>query len=75
MKYGRNPDPIELRQMEGETAKYITDCYDHEKSLKLDDIYITDNQPVDKKYMTNSDEEDMDFYEYQKSIDEYNSDD
>jgi len=61
--------------MEGEISQYITSCYDHERKLQLDEIYVTENKPVDEKYNTNTEEEDMDFYEYQKSIDEYNKDD
>jgi len=64
MKYGRTPDQKQIRTMESQVSNYITACYDHEKSLQLDDIYVTDNKLVDPKLITNTEEEDMDFYEY-----------
>ena len=59
--------------MQDEIAKYIDDCYEHERLDKLKDVYVTDHSPVDPKLVTASDEEDQDFFEYQQSIDAYHS--
>lgn len=37
------------------------------------DVYVTDHTPVDKKHMTTSEEEDEDFYAYQKALEEYDN--
>ena len=37
------------------------------------DVYVTDHEEVKPKYITQSEAEDEDFYDYQKSLDEYNS--
>ena len=37
-------------------------------------MYVTDHVAVEQKYVTSSEEEDNDFYDYQKAIDDYNSD-
>ena len=37
-------------------------------------MYVTDHEPVDPKYITASEVEDQDFFNYQQSLDEYNSD-
>lgn len=73
MKYGSNPTENQLKSMNNEISKYITECYSYETKRKLDDVFVTDHQSTDEKYVTADDDEDLDFYEYQKSIDEYNS--
>ena len=60
--------------MAGEIAAYITACYDAEKAEKFKDVYVTDHQPVDPKYVTAGEEEDQDYFEYQQSLDAYNAD-
>jgi len=40
----------------------------------LDDVYVTDHAPVDAKYVTGGGDEDQDYHDYQRSLDEYNSD-
>lgn len=59
--------------MRDETAKYVQDCYEHEKLIKFDDVYVTDHAPVEPKYGTNGEDEDQDYFDYQQSLDEYNS--
>ena len=61
--------------MKAELSNFVQDCYDHEEMRQLDDVYVTDHKPVDKKYLTGSEEEDQDFFDYQQSIDDYNNDD
>jgi len=60
--------------MRDELAKYIDDCYEHERLEKFKDVYVTDHSPVDPKYVTGSEEEDLDYFEYQKSLDAYHGD-
>lgn len=74
-RFGISPSEQERQLMKDEIANYITSCYDFEKNHELKDLYVTDHSPVDAKYTTDNEEEDADFYDYQKSIDEYNSDD
>ena len=57
-----------------EVAEYIEKCYDYEKERKFDDVYVTDHAPVDPKYVTGGGSEDVDYYDYQRSLDEYNRD-
>ena len=40
----------------------------------MDDVYVTDHVREEPKRITHSEEEDREFFEYQKSIDEYNGD-
>lgn len=57
-----------------EISKYINDCYEVEDQIKLEDVYVTDHKKVEPKRLTVGEEEDAEFFEYQKSIDEYNND-
>lgn len=59
--------------MKDEVSKYINDCYEHERILKFDDIYVTDHTPVEPKYGTAGEDEDQDYFDYQQSLDEYNN--
>jgi hypothetical protein len=40
---------------------------------KMKDVYVTDHVPKTKKYFTNSEEEDIEFYNYMKSLESYNA--
>jgi len=40
---------------------------------KYDDVYVTNHKPIPKKYLTLSEEEDQEYFDYQKSIEEYNN--
>ena len=44
--------------MRDEVSKYVHDCYEHERLLKFDEVYITDHKPVEPKYATAGDDED-----------------
>jgi hypothetical protein len=50
--------------MRDELTNYVHDCYEHEKLRKLDDVFVTDHEPVPPKYNTVSEEEDQDFHTY-----------
>jgi DUF2075 family protein len=73
-RFGISPSDQERALMKEELNSYIASCYDFEKEQELKDLYVTDHQPIDAKYTTDNEEEDADFYEYQKSLEEYNSD-
>ena len=74
LKYGNNATEEEKKHMGDELAKYIDDCYQVEKEEKLRDVYVTDHSVVEQKYLSSGDDEDEDFYNYQKSLEEYNND-
>lgn len=74
LSYGPNATDAQKKAMAGEIAAYITACYDAEKAEKFKDVYVTDHQPVDPKYVTAGEEEDQDYFEYQQSLDAYNAD-
>ena len=72
-KYGRDPSAAAKAEMSAEINKYIKDCYDYEDELKMKDVYVTDHKVVAPKYLTQGDQEDEDFFEYQQSLDAYNA--
>ena len=41
--------------------------------MEFKDVYVTDHKLVPEKLNTQNEDEDLDFYEYQKSLQEYNS--
>ena len=71
---GGMPTDAQRIQMKNEISAYITACYDAEKAEKFKDVYVTDHEPVDPKYVTGGEAEDQDYFEYQQALDEYNSD-
>jgi hypothetical protein len=40
----------------------------------LKDVYVTDHSVVEKKYITSSEPEEEEFFNYEKSVEEYNND-
>lgn len=70
-QFGEDPSDRERQYMQDQVAQYIDECYEHEKLEKFKDVYVTDHSPVDPKYVTGSEEEDLDYFEYQKSLDAY----
>jgi hypothetical protein len=69
---GPSPTPAQKEVQDAEINAYIQSCYDFEAGKLLEDVYVTDHQPEAKKYLTGSEEEDQDFYEYEQSVAEYN---
>jgi hypothetical protein len=74
MKFGNQPTDAERDYMKAQLNNYIHDCNKYEEMQKLSDVYVTDHVAEDPKLNTASEEEDQDFYDYQKSLEEYNSD-
>lgn len=66
-------DPIQKKEHAAELSAYIESCYSYEKERKLAGVFVTDHKAVAKKYLTTSEEEDQDFYEYQQSVAAYNA--
>lgn len=73
-KYGLFPTPEQKDTMTNELAAYVDASENYEKSQKYDDVYVTDHKPVEKKVISNNEEEDAELYAYQQSIDDYNND-
>ena len=73
-KYGLYPTQAQRDEMSAEISAYIDECYQYEREAKLEDVYVTDHTPVEKKYVTNGEADDEDFYNYAKAVEEYNSD-
>jgi hypothetical protein len=73
-KYGLYPTQAQLDEMSAEISAYIDECYQYEREAKLEDVYVTDHTPVEKKYVTNGEADDEDFYNYARAVEEYNSD-
>jgi len=58
--------------MKSEVASYIRDAEDRMLEMNLKDVYVTDHKPVTKKFVTQSEEEDLEYYNYIKSLEHYN---
>lgn len=44
-------------KIDDELSAYVDDCYEFENNKKLEDVYVTDHKPLEKKYLTRSEEE------------------
>jgi len=55
MTYGPNATEAQKVHMNAELSKYIDDCYDKEKELKLNDVYVTDHSEVEQRYLSSGD--------------------
>ena len=71
--YGSLPTEQQKEKMTAEINAYIDECYQYEADVKTDNLYVTDHVKVEPKLITGSEEEDEDFYNYEKSVAEYNS--
>lgn len=64
---------MQKKEIDAEINNYINSCYNFEDDLKLNDVYVTDHELVPQKFNTTSESEDLEFFEYQQSLDAYNS--
>jgi hypothetical protein len=71
-KYGANPTESERAEMAAEVSKYIEACYEAEEQLGLGEVFVTDHQPPEPKFVTQSEEEDREHFEYVRSLEAYN---
>lgn len=58
---------------ENEISNYVEECRLDNALDGAKEVYVTDRVPREKKYNTINSKEDRDFYDYKKSLDEYNS--
>jgi len=72
--FGANPTPQQKERISAEINKYVADCYQYEKDLQLRDVHVTDHVKEDTKGITQSEDEDQDFYDYEKAVEAYNQD-
>jgi hypothetical protein len=73
-KYGVFPTKEQKDIMTNETSAYIQASENFENSQKYNDVYVTDHKPVERKVISNTDEEDSDLYAYNQAVDDYNND-
>lgn len=59
--------------MKDEIEAFIGSAYEREKMEGWKDVYVTDHEPKTPKYFTLNKEEDMTYFKYKKSLEEYNS--
>jgi len=64
-------DPKLRRQMKDELGAFIAKAHEKDAALQMEDVYITDHVAKTKKFNTLSEEEDQQFYDYLKSVEEY----
>ena len=62
------------RQETAELGAFIQEAYEDKAIRDMGEIHITDHEPRNKKLHTNNLTEDFDFYNYEKKLQEYNSD-
>lgn len=60
--------------MKEEIEAFIQEAHEDDKKAFLKDIYLTKHEPRVPKYHTNNEKEDEEFYNYYKSLEQYNDD-
>jgi len=68
-------DQAQRDRMKAEVADFIAKANKRMLEEDLKEVYVTDHKPVAKKYNTLSEEEDQEYFNYVKSLEEYNSKD
>lgn len=63
------------KQFKQELENFVAKAYEDDSKAKMEDVYLTDHTPKDKKYHTNSEEEDEQFFKYKQSVQDYNEQD
>ena len=61
--------------MKAEVSEFIANANKRMLAEEMKEVYVTDHKPVQKKYNTLSEEEDEQYYNYVKSLQEYNAKD
>jgi hypothetical protein len=54
--------------MKNEVEAYINGAYLKERQAQLDDVYVTNHEPKQRKYNTNGAQEDEEFYRYKLAV-------
>lgn len=60
------------KQWKQEIENYIQSAYESDARDKLQDVYVTSHEPKTKRYHTLNEQDDHQFYQYKKSLEEYN---
>ena len=66
-------DKQQQKEFKEELLNYLEHAEDQRVKYEMQDVYVTDHNPKEKRYATTSAQEDEDFYKYQQSLKEYNS--
>ncbi len=59
-------------KMREEVEAYLAEAYRQDQAENLKDVYVTTHTPKIPRYHTNSEKEDQEFYNYYKSLQDYN---
>jgi len=59
-------------QMKNEIDSFLNETEQKMKATEMKDVYITDHQPVAKKFITLSSDEDVEYYNYVRKLEDYN---
>lgn len=65
-------DKVQKQKMKEEIESFISYAYQKEQEAELEDVYVTNHEPKQKKYHTTNKKEDEEFFRYKKSLEEYN---
>lgn len=68
----RMGDNLQKEQQEAEVKAFLAGAEETMHQYAMRDVYVTDHVPKTKKYFTNSDEEDVQYFAYMKSLEDYN---
>ena len=64
-------DNLQLDRFQSEIESFISSAEDQMHADELKDVYVTDHTPKVKKFNTNSESEDLQYYNYMKSLEDY----
>ena len=64
---------VQRDQHKREVEEFLADANRQLLEANLQDVYVTDHKPENKKFSTLSDQEDQEYYNYVRSLQEYNS--
>ena len=68
----RTGDLVQRDQQKQEVQAFLDNVDQQMAEAELKDVYVTDHKPLVKKYSTLSDEEDMEYFNYTRSLEDYN---
>ena len=76
MKHAAEFRPGDLAQRDqhkSEVIAFLRKTDEAMRASEMKDVYVTDHQPVAKKYVTLSEEEDQEYYNYLRQLEDYNA--
>lgn len=76
LRHAKELIPGDMQQrdrMKAEVASFLENAKKQMLEEEMDEVYVTDHKPVAKKFSTLSEEEDQEYFNYVKSLEEYNS--